>query len=136
MKKLLTALPVLLSLMVSCVMLSSAIAPHQAFGQDTGDSGGAQINFHLDNPLGSNTGDLNTFLANILDAIVLLLTPVVTIMLLYSGFMFVTARGNKETLGTAKSALLYTLIGAAIVLGAKGLALVLQNTVKNLASPS
>ncbi len=90
------------------------------------------INFQLKNPLGS-TGDLNTFLENILHALVLLLTPVVVIMLLYSGFLFVSARGNAEKLGEAKKALLYTLIGAAIVLGAQGIATVLSNTVTCLA---
>ena len=91
------------------------------------------ITFQVPNPLGS-TGDLNTLIANILRAVVLLLTPVVTIMLLYSGFLFVTARGNAEELTKAKQALLYTLIGAAIVLGAQGLELVVQNTVTCLLS--
>ncbi len=54
-------------------------------------------------------------------------------MLLYSGFLFVLARGNAEKLGEAKKALMYTLIGAAIVLGAKGLATIIENTVVNLA---
>ncbi len=92
-----------------------------------------KIDFHLENPLGSDTGDLNTFIANVLDAVVLLLSPVVVIMMLYSGLLFVLARGNVEEVGKAKNALLYTMIGAAIVLGAKGLALVIQNTVGCLA---
>ena len=95
-------------------------------------SGDISIQFQLKNPLGA-TGDLNSFLQNILKAMVLLLTPVVVIMVLYSGFLFVAARGNVEKLGDAKKALLYTLIGAAIVLGAQGFATVLKNTVTCLA---
>ncbi len=70
-----------------------------------------------------------TFLQNILKGIVLLLTPIVVIMMLYAGFLFVTAQGNAEKLGEAKKALLYTMIGAAIVLGAEGFATIIKNTV-------
>ena len=104
-------------------------------GGNTGTGGSSSdisIQFQLKNPLGA-TGDLNTFLQNILKAMVLLLTPVVVIMVLYSGFLFVSARGNVEKLGDAKKALLYTLIGAAIVLGAQGFATILKNTVTCLA---
>ena len=91
------------------------------------------LSFNVPNPLGT-TSDLNTILGKVLDAIVLLLTPVITIMLLYSGFLFVTAQGQPEELSKAKTTLMYTLIGAAIVLGAKGLELVIQNTVNCLAT--
>ena len=98
--------------------------PHGASAQDT--SGG--LNFQLTNPIqGSN--DLPTFVVTIAKGLVILLTPLVVIMVLYSGFLFVTARGNAEKLGSAKQALLYTLIGAAIVLGAQGFATIVQNTV-------
>ena len=92
------------------------------------------LSFQVPNPLGSNTTTLNGFLANVLDAIVLLLTPVIVIMLIYSGFLFISAQGKAEELTKAKNALIYTLIGAAIILGAKGLADVLKNTVTCLAS--
>jgi hypothetical protein len=92
------------------------------------------LSFKVPNPLGSNTTTLDGFFANVLDAIVLLLTPVIVIMLVYCGFLFVSAQGKEEELTKAKSALMYTLIGAAIVLGAKGLAEVLKNTVTCLAS--
>ncbi len=93
----------------------------------------SKIDFAIKNPLGSSSTDLPGFVANVLSAIVDLLFPVVVIMLLYSGFLFVIARGNSEKLGDAKNALLYTLIGAAIVLGASGLAHVIQNTISALA---
>ena len=86
------------------------------------------ISFQLSNPLGG-TADLPTFVQNILKAAVLFLTPVVTVMMLYSGFLFVKARGNSENLTEAKSALMYTMIGAALVLGAEGFSLVIKNTV-------
>jgi hypothetical protein len=101
-------------------------------GGTAGGTGDISIEFQIKNPLGE-TGDLNTFLANILKAIVLLLTPVVVIMMLYAGFLFVSAQGNAEKIGEAKKALLTTLAGAAIVLGAQGFAIILKNTVTCLA---
>jgi hypothetical protein len=120
--------------------VSLAIAPVFVFAQAEGtktttttQTSTPNISFQLKNPLGSST-TLDGFLAKILDAIVLLLSPVVVIMLLYSGFLFVTAQGKAEEITKAKQALIYTLIGAAIVLGAKGLAEVIKNTVSCLAS--
>ncbi|MEI8130228.1 MAG: hypothetical protein WCG55_01860 [bacterium] len=88
--------------------------------------------FKLDNPI-QGSADLPSFVQTILKAVALLLTPVVVIMMLYSGFLFVTALGNAEKLGEAKQALLYTMIGAAVVLGAEGFATIIKSTVGCLA---
>ncbi len=120
----------LMNIVFSAVFLLGALAtmPSQSFAQGTGSS----IDFKLPNPLGS-TSDLPTFISRIADAAVMLLTPVVVIMLLYTGFLFVTAHGNTEKLGEAKRALMYTLAGAALVLGAKGFSTVIKGTVTSLA---
>lgn len=94
------------------------------------------LSFQVPNPLGSNATTLTQVLSNILDAIVLLLSPVIVIMLVYSGFLFVSAQGNAEELTKAKHTLTYTLIGAAIILGAKGISMVIQNSVECLTSSS
>lgn len=136
MKKLSTlfVLPVLMGFLLAG---SAALMPAPAFAQGNvpppADSNNISISFKLKNPLGSDTADLNTFLQNILKAIVMLITPVVVIMMIYSGFLFVTARGAAEELTKAKQALLYTLIGAAIVLGAQGIATLLKNTITCIA---
>jgi len=51
-------------------------------------------------------------------------------MLVYVGYLFVTARGNDTKLTTAKSALLWTVVGALILLGAEAIALAIQATVE------
>lgn len=114
------------------VLSANGSATTDATGTPTATA--PSISFQIPNPLGSNTTTLNGFLANILDAVVLLLTPVITLMLLYSGFLFISAQGNAEELTKAKTTLMYTLIGAAVILGAKGLAEVLKNTVTCLTS--
>lgn len=58
--------------------------------------------------------------------------PIVALAIIYSGFLFVFARGNEEKLKTAKDALLYSVIGAAILLGSWAIAEMIQNTVTTL----
>jgi hypothetical protein len=50
----------------------------------------------------------------------------------YAGFLFVKARGNEKDLQTAKDALLYALIGGAILLGAYVIAQAIQGTIDAL----
>ncbi|MBP9771527.1 MAG: hypothetical protein KBD16_01220 [Candidatus Pacebacteria bacterium] len=57
---------------------------------------------------------------------------IVVFFIIYSGFLFVKARGNEEELKSAKKTFLYTVIGAAILLGATILANVIEGTVKQL----
>jgi hypothetical protein len=113
------------SMLVPTALVADTLPPNPPSGTKTGN---LSIPFQVPNPL-KGTSDLPTFIQKVLQGMVLLLTPVVVIMLLYSGFLFVIARGNIEKLGEAKNALMYTMIGAAIVLGAEGFALVIQNTV-------
>lgn len=94
----------------------------------TGSSSELSKYLQIPNPI-KGSGDLPTFFANVLDGMVLVLTPILVVMFLYACFMFVTARGNTEKLGEAKQALMYTLIGIAIVLGAKGIAAIIGHTV-------
>ena len=89
---------------------------------------------NLKNPLGDST-EMKTFIDNVLGGVILILTPVVVIMVVYSGFLFVSAQGNTEKLKEAKKALTYTLIGAAIIIGAKGIQAVIGTTVTNLVQP-
>ncbi len=121
------------------MLVSAALAPAFVAAQTSGTNtppaatgstkADLKIDFHLENPLGKDNATLEQFIANVLDAVVYLLSPVVVIMMLYSGMLFVLARGAPEEIGKAKQSLLYTMIGAAIVLGAKGLAMVIENTI-------
>lgn len=130
-------LPTLLLVLGSAFMPMSVLADTQASGGATaGNAGGGSttgkdlsISFQLKNPL-EGTDSLQGFLLNVLDAVIYILMPVIVIMMIYAGFLFVTARGNAEKLTQAKNALLYTVIGAAIILGAKGFALAIESTLK------
>jgi len=76
--------------------------------------------------------DLNSFLRAILEGVIDIGTIVLIMMLVYVGFLFVAARGNSEKLQGAKSALVWTVIGGLILLGATSIQLVIQGTVDAL----
>lgn len=101
----------------------------------TGSSqNGLSINLEFKNPLHRTASDIPSFVAVVLKAVAKLLFPVVVIMILYSGFLFVIARGNIEKIGEAKKALTYAIVGAAIVLGAYGLAQLVQGILVSIVS--
>ena len=142
-KQTLAALTVIFVLIVAPVGVITAGAQTQTGGGNSGaaqnegggSSGGTQTgggnSGGLINPLG-NTKTLDGLLGKVLDAIIAIGVVVITIMLVYCGFLFVVAQGNEEKIRTARSALLWTIIGALILLGAKVIAEVISNTVKAL----
>ena len=60
--------------------------------------------------------------------------PIIALAIIYAGFLFVTAQGNSEKLTKAKKTLLYTLIGAALLLGAVVIAEAIKGTVNDIKS--
>jgi len=84
----------------------------------------------IKNPISSDT--LIELIKKILEGAIKIGMPVIVLAIIYSGFLFVSAQGNSEKLGEAKRALLYTLIGAAILLGSWGIAQLITDTVKAL----
>ena len=79
------------------------------------------------NPIKATTVD--GFIKDFLIGVIKIGIPVVALAIIYSGFLFVFARGNTEKLGTAKKALTYSLIGAAILLGSWAIAQLISDTV-------
>jgi hypothetical protein len=80
------------------------------------------------NPLGTSS-TLPVFIKNILNGVLTIGIPIIALAIIYSGFLFVFARGNSEKLTHAKDTLLYTLIGAAILLGAYAIATMISSTI-------
>lgn len=85
----------------------------------------------LQNPL-KNIGSLPDLINALLDAVVDIGIIIVTLALVYIGFLFVAAQGNEEKLRNARAALMWTLIGGLILLGAKAISEVIQATVGKL----
>ena len=92
--------------------------------------GGSSGSNKLENPLQFET--ISEFLKAMLGALEIIATPIVVLMLVYSGFLFVSAQGNPEKLVTARKAIMWTIIGAVVVLGASVLASAIEGTVDNI----
>lgn len=89
----------------------------------------------LKNPLGDNgPSSIQAFLVKILEGAIKIGIPIVALAIIYCGFLFVKAQGNPEEITKAKEALMYTLIGAAILLGAVAISRLIIDTVTSIAA--
>ena len=70
----------------------------------------------FDNPLNLNT--IPELIRALLQIAVTIALPVVTIFIVYAGFLFVSARGNEQQITKAKSILTWSIVGAILIIGA------------------
>lgn len=80
-------------------------------------------------------GDLWSFLGKIISSVVYILFPILVLMLVYTGYLFVAAQGNPAKLQEAKKAFVWTLIGGFVVLGAQALSMAIKSTIEGIAAP-
>jgi hypothetical protein len=85
----------------------------------------------LCNPL-KGSDNLLEFLEKVLDLVIRLGAIIALLAIIYSGFLFVIAGGSDEKIKTAKKTLLYTVIGTALILGARVILEVIQGTIESL----
>jgi heme/copper-type cytochrome/quinol oxidase subunit 2 len=85
---------------------------------------------NIKNPIKPN--DINELITAILKIVVQIGTPILVLAIIYVGFKFVAARGNPGKLEEAKQAFVWTLIGAAIVLGAFVISTIIQTTIQQI----
>lgn len=84
----------------------------------------------IDNPIDVDT--INELIKVLLEGVLQIGFPLVALAIIYCGFLFVKARGKPEEITKAKDALLYTIIGAAILLGSWAIAQLISETVINI----
>ncbi|MEK7060349.1 MAG: TrbC/VirB2 family protein [Patescibacteria group bacterium] len=84
----------------------------------------------IENPIASKT--IIDFIQKILEGVIKIGMPIIVLAIIYCGFLFVSAQGKPESIKKAKDALLYTLIGAAILLGSWAIAQLIKDTVLKL----
>ena len=75
---------------------------------------------------------LDQFLTALLEVIIQIGFPIVVLAIIWTGFLFVKARGDVEGLKEARRAFFWTLIGALLVLGAFVLSELIQSTVNEI----
>lgn len=101
---------------------------------DGTDGNSTQITTKINNPLGDKLTDIPSFIKAIVEIVLYVGIPIVALAIIYTGFLFVAAQGNSEKITKAKKALLYVLIGAALLLGAFVIANAIQSTVDEFKS--
>ena len=84
----------------------------------------------LDNPIKAES--FEALVTAILEVVVAIGTPIAILAIIYSGFLFVKAQGKPEALKTARESLIWTIVGVAVLLGARLLATVIQGTITGL----
>ena len=80
----------------------------------------------IDNPLVS--GDIPTLIDKIATWLLGIGTVLATIVVLWAAFLFMTSGGNKDRVTQARQTLWYAVIGLTVLLLAKGMTLLIQNT--------
>jgi len=108
------------------------IIPVISFAQNTESGVPADTQGKIIDPLGGKFKSVPDLIHTILVGVLKIGLPIIVLAVIYCGFLFVFARGNPEKLTKAKDALLWTLVGAAILLGSWAIAQMIQVTVTGL----
>jgi heme/copper-type cytochrome/quinol oxidase subunit 2 len=83
----------------------------------------------LGNPVPKAGMTLQDFIFLLLDIIQLVLFPVVVVCIVYAGFLMVTAGGDEAQVSKSKVWIVWSIVGAAIIIGAKVIAGFIAGTV-------
>lgn len=94
----------------------------------------SQAGFEFPNPL-ENIEDLPDFLKVLWKIIFDLAIVLAPLLIVYAGFLFVTAAGNPDTIKKAKDVITWTIVGLVIILISGGIASVIKDVLKQGSSP-
>ncbi|RJQ13745.1 hypothetical protein C4553_02530 [Candidatus Parcubacteria bacterium] len=94
----------------------------------------SQVSVTIPNPL-CPSGQPNCQLGipdvvnNIIDFLLFIGLPLATLVVLWAGFLYLTAGGNPEKIKTANKALLWAIVGIIILMISKGIVLLIQSII-------
>ena|SRR3989344_184935 len=92
----------------------------------------ATVDAILANPLNKAFSTVPDFIAGVLEAVVIIALPIITLFFVVSGFMFLFAQGKPGELDKAKKNFMYVVIGALLIMGAWVIATLIAGTVTQL----
>ena len=111
------------------VLLSFAF-PFILNAQNT--TGNPPIPVLIQNPTTAGNSLIEVLYAILKNIIMPIAVVFVVVWIIWAGFSYVTARGNPAAIQKAHQRLLWSLVGAGILLGAAAISGVVQNTIKAL----
>lgn len=103
------------------LILLTVLLPYISFGATT-----------IPNPLGSDK--IEDFVQQLMSVIVKVGSAVSVIFLIYSGYLFVEARGNEGKVTKARETFTWTIVGIGILLGASLIATLVIGTITAIRS--
>lgn len=108
--------------------------PDPSGGNGTGNSGVDNITINFENPLGGPGGvnNLMELVAALIDIVITVGIPIVTLAIIYTGYLFVIARGDTTKIKEARTAFTWTVIGAVILLASWVIAQAIHGTVNQI----
>lgn len=123
------------------ILMVVFVSPVLVVAQSTGTTGNTSSTgttgntpkgvIQIQNPFKQNT--IRGFIETIIKDILIPIGSVVAVlMIMYAGFLYVTGRGNPAQIQKAHLALLWAVIGAAILLGAWVISDAIQSTINDL----
>ena len=90
----------------------------------------APFNYPIGDPTGiGSEGGIEALIIRILEALIIIAIPIIVLMIIYGGFMYVTARGNADQIRKATAALTYAIIGGVMVIAATAITYGQRNSV-------
>ena len=114
----------------SFLIFPAAIAAPEQGNQIDAPQQGTQGITNIPNPIQCDKA--SSCMARIAQIVAQIALPLVVVFIIYSGFLFVSARGNEEQLEKAKSPFFWAVIGAILVVGAYAIATAIENFAKQL----
>lgn len=115
---------------VTFLCVCSVIPVYAADSKNVSQTGCNNSNGNLCNPLNYNS--VTELIPKILDIVAQVGLVVCTFFIIFAGFKYVTAAGNAGEIEKAHGILLWSVVGTAVLLGAKVLASILENTVNQI----
>lgn len=131
----------ILSYLISGVMLMVFIIPFLVQAQNAGNIPVNAGNIPSSGPIVivnpfKEGNDIKVLIETIINNILMPIGGVIAVlMIMYAGFLYVTARGNSTKIEAAHKALFWAVIGAAILLGAWVISQAISATITQLQGP-
>jgi heme/copper-type cytochrome/quinol oxidase subunit 2 len=130
------AIPILFIGFGNQIYIAQAATTDGASGANPANTEGANgavqnsTPFTLQNPLGSNVTSLAGLIQTFVDLVSYILILFAVLMLVYTGLQYILAQGNSERIKELHKQLLWIVIGAAIVIGARLIVDIVINTLQ------
>ncbi len=117
---------VLLSLFLNPIQSQAEIPIDVEIGNTEEEVGSTSTTgLFIENPLGE-TSDINSLIKNIINFLIILAIPITAILVVYAGYLYITSAGNEDKVKTAQKALIWAIIGFAIVLVASSIPTIIE----------